>query len=909
MVSNARPVALAPIPRDEVARLAELDAYQVVDTPEETLYDTFAALAREIAGTSGALITFVDDQRSWFKAHPGVALHEIAREQSFCAHVLSAGKPIMFADAATDERFRKNVLVLGEPHVRFYAGFPLMTPSGMSIGTLAVFDSTSRDLTQSQRLALETLARAIIDTLEDRKRYLALFDTANIDLFTIDVVHRTVLFASRGACERLGYALRELVAMPIYDVMPALLEEGYVEALAMVRSGESVVREATLRRRDGTTYPIELRIDLVHEGGEERLLAVAIDLSDRKAAQREIDLLLGAINVAGDVILVYRVDDDGVLQLAYMNDAYLAQSGYTRSEAIGHSIDSFRQSMPDDDGMRAIRAALAAGKPVEAEVISYRKDGSSYWNQVTMHPIIDASNHIGHWIAIERDITEEVNRTSALAEEHDRLLALTRAARRLFTALDTTALVATVRDVLRELLGAEARVLAVLDDGSALPVEELGVVAGETFRDDLITQALVSQTRAVEIRGDRAVSVAGRFGDSHYVLELRTPSGRQLRNTDLFVFDLVAEYFAVAARNVTLYHELDERRSAVLELNQTKSDLIAMLAHDFRGPLTSIVGFADLTSEVGGVNEEQRDFLETIKRSALQLSELATDTLTLSRLERNEVALQLADVDLQALLAAVSLQYADRRAVDLHAIGDVHVVGDTDRLRQVFSNLLDNAIKYSPNGPPPDIKIEAMGDFVTVSIADHGIGIPPGELSQVFDRFSRASNARRMRISGTGFGLFLTKQLVQLHGGTIAVESKEGEGSTFIVTLPRRVPRTSSPRTIIVLDPERDRSFLAYGLREAGYRVVTAASLEEVLGIADAQSVDALIVSIPETELANERAVQLRAFSRERAIPIIAVANETSPRLGAAATLLRPVLIGDVVAALERLVAAAPNAG
>lgn len=271
-------------------------------------------------------------------------------------------------------------------------------------------------------------------------------------------------------------------------------------------------------------------------------------------------------------------------------------------------------------------------------------------------------------------------------------------------------------------------------------------------------------------------------------------------------------------------------------------------------------------------------------------------------MERNEVALQLGDLDVAQLLASVAAQYSDRREVRVLAQGDAHVVGDEERLRQVFSNLIDNAIKYSPGAAAPEVRIDGTPEGVVVSVRDFGIGIPSGELSRVFDRFTRASNARRMRISGTGFGLFLTKQLVQLHGGTIAVESAEGTGSTFVVALPRRVPRTSSPRTVTVLDPERDRSFLAYGLREAGYRVLTAASLEEVLNLADSQTIDALVVSTPDAELASERAVQLRAFSRERSIPIIAVANETSPRLGAAVTLLRPVLIGDVVAALERLV-------
>ena len=890
---------------NEAERLRVLDQYELLDTPEESLYDAFTQLAREVFGAKASMISLLDDRRQWFKSHVGLDIKETSREVAFCNYPVASKTTFTVSDASSDARFAQNPVVTGDPHIRFYAGVPLTSPEGYAIGTLCVIDDKPKEATPKQLASLEALATAVMGVLETRRRFLALFDSTRIDLLTIDVDDQTIVFASRGAAARLGYTLRELLGMPVYDLIPSLRRQELTRAVSAMRDGQQVVREVDVLRGDGSSFPAELRLDLTREGAQDRILAVATDVSERRAAQREIDILLGAVNAAGDVILVYRVDEHGKLVLDYMNEAYHTQTGFTREEALGRELDAFRKDMPDDEGMRKVRAAIAAGRSADVELVSYRKDGTTFWNQVSLHPIVDGEDRIMHWITVERDITDVVKRTSALAEEHDRLLALTQAARRLFTALEPRSLVVTVREVLFELLAAPVRVLAVAENGGAVEVEELGTVDfREAFFDDLVARSVSHQTRSVDEKRDRAVAFAGRFGENRYALELRAPAAHSLRSTDLFVFDLVTEYFAVAARNVTLYHELDERRTAVLELNQTKSDLIAMLAHDFRGPLTSIVGFADLTTEVGDVNSEQHDFLETIKRSAMQLSELATDTLTLSRLERNEVALQLSDVDLASLLVTVIEQYKDRRTALLDVQGEALVVGDEDRLRQVFSNLVDNSIKYSPNAAPPEISVVGSRDAVEVRVHDFGIGIPSGELASVFDRFSRASNARRMRISGTGFGLFLTKQLVQLHGGTIAVESVENEGSTFVVTLPRRVTRKNAPRTIVVLDPERDRSFLAYGLREAGYRIVTAATLDEVFAIADSQGVDGLIVSTP--ELSSENAVQLRAFGRERSLPIIAVANEASKRLGAAATLLRPVLIGDVVAALERVLSPPP---
>jgi signal transduction histidine kinase len=495
--------------------------------------------------------------------------------------------------------------------------------------------------------------------------------------------------------------------------------------------------------------------------------------------------------------------------------------------------------------------------------------------------------------------SQETERRKVL-EEHDRLLALTHAARSLFSALDATSIVIAIRDVVHRLLAADADVLAVDENGRSAAVAELGAVDWRSAEHDaLVERAVRERTRVVDDESKRAVAFSGRFGDANYVLDVRARGGKVLRSTDIFVFDLMAEYFVVAVRNVALYHEVEERRAAVLELNQTKSDLIAMLAHDFRGPLTSIVGFADLTGEVGPITAEQGDFLETIKGSAMQLSELATDTLTLSRLERNEVMLQITGVDLGELIGSIVAQQKDRRTVALSVEGDVHVSGDEDRLRQVFTNLIDNAIKYSPGAPDPAIVVTGQTEAVTVAIRDFGIGIPAGEISRIFDRFSRASNARKMRISGTGFGLFLTKQLVRLHGGTIAVESEEGEGSTFTIVLPRRHDRRNAPRTIVLLDQERSGSYIAYGLQEAGYRVHVAAGIEEALSMADAQPIDAIVFAAADA-LSKEAAVQFRTFAREHEVPLIAI-GVASPRLGAAAHLARPVAIGDVVATLERL--------
>ncbi|MGA8841113.1 MAG: PAS domain-containing protein, partial [Candidatus Aquilonibacter sp.] len=402
-----------------------LDAYQLLDTREASAYEAFTHLARELAETPMSTISLVDDRREWFKSHCGIDPRETPRDVAFSGYIVASGEPLIVEDASADKRFRDNPLVKGPSRVRFYAGVPLIAPDGAVIGALCVLDERPRTLEDSQLRELQALAGALMNTMESRRRLLALFDAAHADVLAVDAESETIFFASRGACERLGYSMKELAGMPIFDVLPDMTQAVVHDILVRGRKGEDIVRQGELRRRDGTSYPVEIRIDVTSENGRERIHAIAFDMSARRAQEREIALLLDAINVAGDVILVYTVGADGDLMLSYANDAFTRQTKYARDEAIGRQLSFFRKGMPDDEGMRAVRAALQDGTPAQAEIASYRKDGSTFWNQVSLHPVRNADGAVTHWISTERDITGDVERTSALAEEHDRLLALT----------------------------------------------------------------------------------------------------------------------------------------------------------------------------------------------------------------------------------------------------------------------------------------------------------------------------------------------------------------------------------------------------------------------------------------------------------------------------------------------------
>ena len=252
--------------------------------------------------------------------------------------------------------------------------------------------------------------------------------------------------------------------------------------------------------------------------------------------------------------------------------------------------------------------------------------------------------------------------------------------------------------------------------------------------------------------------------------------------------------FLHLAKDITEKQRYEKR---LKELDRMKSDFVSNVSHELRTPLTSIKGSVDnmLDGLTGPVNEKQVRYLARIKSNADRLSRLINDLLDLSRIEAGRIDLQPTNLPLTALAREVAEHLRPLAAEKLIQIEvaahdpGVTAWADRDKVTQVLINLLSNAIKFTPSHGKVTVALEKNGDgWAEVSVRDTGPGIRPDEAGKIFDKFYQVAQAANQKTRGTGLGLAISKSLVEMHGGTIRVESEPERGSTFSFTLPAARP-------------------------------------------------------------------------------------------------------------------------
>jgi two-component system phosphate regulon sensor histidine kinase PhoR len=244
---------------------------------------------------------------------------------------------------------------------------------------------------------------------------------------------------------------------------------------------------------------------------------------------------------------------------------------------------------------------------------------------------------------------------------------------------------------------------------------------------------------------------------------------------------------------VLVFHDLTHLR----KLESMRQDFVANVSHELKTPLAAIQAMVETLLD-GAISDPEHNvqFLERIRENAERLHRLVQDLLTLGRIESSQATLDLEPIELESAVESCVNRHADRaRAKNLQLVMEpprspVFALADDDAVAEILDNLVDNAIKYTPDAGTITLRWHTEGRDVIIQVIDTGVGIPDKDLPRVFERFYRVDKARSRELGGTGLGLSIVKHLVQSLGGSITATSQLGRGSTFSIRLPRAEQRT-----------------------------------------------------------------------------------------------------------------------
>ena len=700
-----------------------------------------------------------------------------------------------------------------------------VAPAVLLAAVLVVVAITMSELTRLVRESASAERRRLEALEASERRLRATLDSVAVGLALADLDGKLTQ-VNEALAAMLGRSREELMRTTLSEVTAQGDRPVLDDALALLRNGDLTrwVADVNQVRPDGDGVPVALFIAKVPNTatGEACLLVQAADLSARKrsdalregiAAVRQVIVTAGGLDQAMPQIL-------GALcgYLDWTAAQYWAVDADRQAMRVRHAcntsgaaVDGFlhaSRSLAVESGTGVLGRVWQAGLVAAEEDLDHATGyapataaRSAGLRSLLAFPVLES----GEVIAVIELVSDRARST-----QDDEVMALATAGleigqfiRRSETAQALRRSEADHRAIYErspigiarisgdgELLEANPALLRMLDHDE------------ETMRVSAWPDLLHAYDQAAS-RNRTAPFLAGITDGSSVQVRAATGAGNwlwlQLTATSIPDSTGRAEHVLVLVEDVTAAREtadkladsLDAQRDAnakLEKLDRTKSEFLSIVSHEFRTALTGIQGFSELIRDGGLEPDEVRAYGGYIFNDADRVNRLIGDMLDLDRMESGRMAMRTADVDINEVLAE-AISRAAPSAVTIEFKSDLDprlpiVAGDRDRLIQVVSNLVNNSVKYSPDGGTVTLSSRIDGRFALISVTDTGIGIPPDEIGHVFERFRRVRSGAAQSIPGTGLGLTIVKQIVEMHGGKIWVESAVGHGSSFHFTIP-----------------------------------------------------------------------------------------------------------------------------
>ncbi len=720
---------------------------------------------------------------------------------------------------------------------------------------------------------------------EALKKYQLLSEKAR-DIILFVSFDGRIVEANEAAVKAYGYTRQELLDLSIYDIR----RDGCLARAQMQQADkDGVFIEAVHYRKDGSAFLAEISSQGTTLNGERVLLSIIRDISERKEAELAVQAneqkYRTLFNSAVDAIYLHELIDneDLVSKIVEANEVACQRLGYSREEILKLHLTDFCKSKEKAFYKLNVEKIRKNGR-FTFDSIHITKTGEEIPVEVNASYFeMDGKQYI---LSIARDMREKRLAEKKIMENEAKYHSL-------FMNLHSGF--------------AQYRVLSDENGNAAdLELEEINEAYKKLF-----------DVQKDQIIGKRFTEV---FPDEADMLQLNLDMYREIRKTGRSIYtDEVqssstgrwysrATYCPEEEKLVTLVTDIDQKKKSEIELkyakelaenaNRAKSEFLANMSHEIRTPINGIMGMIDLTLFTQ-LNAEQKENLTTAKACANSLLNIINDILDFSKMEAGKLAIERVNFDLKDMMEEVVGTHSVRALeknlqlhVDLAPETPQYLVGDSNRIKQVLNNLVSNAIKFTEHGyitvsvSRTDSTADSIG--LIFSVADTGIGIDPADQGRLFTSFEQLESSFTRRYGGTGLGLVISKQLVNMMGGTIGVESERGKGSVFHFSLKLEAGRkqeeealrmpvmfqAANQLNILVVDDDGVNQFvLAKLLTGAGYSVDTADNGVQAMAMHSRKTYDMIMMDVQMPQMDGMEATRRirQQEGTERHTPIIAV--------------------------------------
>lgn len=518
--------------------------------------------------------------------------------------------------------------------------------------------------------------------------------------------------------------------------------------------------ESNALRQDGTEFPADVSLSRVETVNGLRYTCVVRDITEQRMAYSMLNLFQRALECTSNGVVISDLSLPGQ-PVFYANPAFLAITGYEPAEAIGRNCAFLQRGDTQQPELDELRSAVRERRTATVVLRNYRKDGSLFFNELAIAPVAAADGSVRHYVGILNDVTERERSRMAIAERSARLNAVFELSPDGFVVFDSAG----------RLVYSNRAFMAMT--GWAEP-DENGPITLAEF--DSRFARLCDPLQPVRSLSEVLAGHDGSADTLHLALPERRVLARDVRGQ-------------IDGQGETILFLRDVTRET--EVDRMKSEFLTTAAHELRTPMVSVYGFTELLLNRPVSEVRRRDMLETIHRQSELLINMVNELLDLARIEaRQGKDLKRASCGLGLLVEQAAATFAEKGGAERLSVNlahaDARLKVDAEKILRASTNVLSNAFKYSRSG------IKVTVDTVTgtirdepavgLRVADHGCGMTPVQTARVCERFYRADPSGN--IPGTGLGMSLVKEIVELHGGHIDLESAFGVGTTVTMWFP-----------------------------------------------------------------------------------------------------------------------------